>query len=125
MFYYGSQTKIMLTGADFYTKFSNMIDNKIMLPNAVNTWGINLLQFQATNGGTLLVAPSDTLSLHGMSDFAIVLDPDHFQYGHLQNMDIKVIPVNQTNPHEMEAEIYGQITIKRTNPKAHWMFVKV
>jgi hypothetical protein len=124
MFYYGSQTKIMLTGADFYTSFSNMIDNKIMLPNAVNTWGINLLSFSATNGGTLLVAPSDTLSLHGMSDYAIVLDPDHFQYGHLQNMDISAITVPQTNPHEMEGEIYGQITMKRTNPKAHWLFVK-
>ena len=124
MFYYGSQTKLALCGADFYTKFSNMIDNKILLPSATNGWGIELQRFTATNGGTLLFAPSDTLSLHGMSDYCYVYDPANFQYGHLQNMDIKTISVPQTNPHAMEAEIYGQITAKRTNPLAHWVFLK-
>jgi hypothetical protein len=123
MFYFGSQTKIVLTGADFYTKFANMLDNKIILPASTNSWGVELIQFRATNGGTLLFAPSDTLSLNGMSDYAIVIDPESFQYGHLQNMDIKTIPVPSVNPHETEAEIYGQITFKRTNPKAHWVFV--
>lgn len=124
MFYYGSQTKLALCGADFYTKFSNMIDNKIILPAATNGWGVELTRFSATNGGTLLFAPSDTLSLHGMSDYCYIIDPSHFQYGHLQNMDIKTITVPQTNPHAMEAEIYGQITAKRTNPLAHWVFLK-
>lgn len=124
MFYYGTQQKLMLTGADFYTSFSNMIDNKIILPAAVNSWGVELIRFNASNGGSLLLAPSDTLSLHGMSDYAYVIDPAHFQYGHLQNMDIKTITVPQVNPHAQEAEIYGQITYKRTNPLAHWVFLK-
>ncbi len=124
MFYYGSQTKVALAGADFYTNFSNMIDNKIILPAATNAWGVELIRFSGTNGGVLLLAPSDTLSLHGMADFVYFIDPAHFQYGHLQNMDIKTITVPQTNPHEMEAEIYGQITFKRTNPEAHWVFLK-
>lgn len=124
MFYYGSQQKLALAGADFYTDFSNMIDNKIILPAAVNSWGVELIKFNATNGGSLLLAPSDTLSLHGMSDYMYVIDPSHFQYGHLQNMDIKTITVPQVNPHAMEAEIYGQITFKRTNPFAHWVFLR-
>jgi hypothetical protein len=124
MFYYGGQTKIALCGADFYTNFSNMIDNKIILPAAVNGWGVEMTSFNATNGGKLLFAPSDTLSLNGMSDYCIILDPSCFQYGHLQNMDIKAITVDTDNPHEMEGEIYGQIIFKRTNPKAHWLFVK-
>ena len=124
MFYYGSQVKLALCGADFYTKFSNMIDNKILLQNTTNSWGVELVRFNATNGGTLLFAPSDTLSLHGMGDACYVIDPAHFQFGHLQNMDIKTIKVETVNPHEQEGEIYGQITFKRTNPKAHWAFVK-
>lgn len=124
MFYYGSQQKLVLAGADYYTQFSNMIDNKIVLPAATNSWGIELVKFNASNGGSLLFAPSDTLSLHGMSDYAYVIDPSSFQYGHLQNMDIKTISVPQTNPHAQEAEIYGQITYKRTNPLAHWVFLK-
>jgi len=124
MFYYGSQTKVALAGADFYVNFSNMIDNKIILPAATNSWGVELVRFSGTNGGVILLAPSDTLSLHGMSDYCYIVDPSHFQYGHLQNMDIKTITVPQTNPHEQEAEIYGQITCKRTNPNAHWVFLK-
>lgn len=124
MFYYGSQTKIALAGADFHLGFTNMIDNKIVLPAAVNSWGLDLMRFNGTNGGSLLLVASDTLSLHGMSDYLYVIDPSHFQYGHLQNMDIKTITVPQTNPHEMEAEIYGQITFKRTNPNAHWVFLR-
>jgi len=101
-----------------------MIDNKIILPANVNSWGVELVRFRATNGGTILLTPSDTLSLHGMSDYMYLFDPSHFRYGHLQNMDIKTLTVNQTNPHEMEAEIYGQITFQRTNPDAHWVFLK-
>jgi hypothetical protein len=124
MFYYGSQTKIVVCGADFYTNFSNMIDNKIILPAATNSWGVELQKFNATNGGTLLFAPSDTLSLHGMSDYAYVIDPASFQYGHLQNMDINTITVPQVNPHQQEAEIFGSVTFKRTNPHAHWVFLR-
>ena len=123
-FYFGSQQKVALAGADYYTSFSNMIDNKIILPANVNSWGVELVRFRATNGGTILLTPSDTLSLHGMSDYMYLFDPSHFRYGHLQNMDIKTLTVNQTNPHEMEAEIYGQITFQRTNPDAHWVFLK-
>jgi len=124
MFYYGNQTKVALCGADFYTKFSNMLDNKIILPAATNGWGVELTQYRATNGGTLLFAASDTLSLHGMADYCIVIDPAHFQYGHLNNMDINAITVDTGNPHEMEGEVYGQVIFKRTNPKAHWVFTK-
>lgn len=124
MFYYGGQTKVALAGADFYVSFSNMIDNKIILPAATNSWGVELVSFMSTNGGRILLAPSDTLSLHGMADYCYMIDPAHFQYGHLQNMDIKTITVPQTNPHEMEAEIYGQVIFKRTNPNAHWVFLK-
>ena len=123
MFYFGSQTKIALCGADFYTKFANMIDNKIVLPAATNGWGVEMTMFRASNGGTLMFAPSDTLSLNGLADYCIILDPNHFQYGHLQNMDLKTIMVDTVNPHIMEGEIYGQITFKRTNPDAHWVFV--
>ena len=124
MFYFGAQTKVATAGADFYVNFSNMIDNKIILPAATNSWGVELTRFSGTNGGVLLVAPSDTLSLHGMADYCYIIDPSHFQYGHLQNMDIKTITVPQTNPHMQEAEVFGSVTAKRTNPQAHWVFLK-
>jgi hypothetical protein len=123
-FYYGSQVKIVIAGQDFYTDFGNMIDNRIILPAATTGWGVELTQFRASNGGTILVAPSDTLSLNGMADYAIMYDPATFTYGHLQNMDIKTIKHLAVNPHEMTAEIYGQVTAKRNNPDAVHVFLR-
>lgn len=122
-FFYGAQTKLALCGMNVYTEISNMLDNKIILPAATNGWGLELTKFNVTNGGTLLLAASDTMSLNGMEDYMILYDPAHFQYGHLQNMDIKQITPPVTNPHEKTGEIYGMITFKRTNPDAHHVFV--
>lgn len=122
-FYYGSQTKIMLCGQNVYTGMSNMLDNKIILPAAQNSFGVELQMFKVANGGTVLLAPSDTMSLNGLQDHAVLYDPSTFKYGHLQNMDIKQIEVNGTNPHEKTGEIYGQVTFIRENPDANFMFV--
>lgn len=121
-FYYGSQNKIMVCGADWYTKFSNMLDNKIQLNSVPNSWGLELVEYRITNGGVIYVTPSDTLSLYGLSDAAILLDPEHFKYGHLNNMNINTRDITSVNPHEETKEIYGQFTFKRTNPYAHWVF---
>jgi hypothetical protein len=70
------------------------------------------------------VVPSDKLSLNGMSDYAVLIDPTCFQYGHLQNMDVNIIEENvSANPHEKSGEIFGVFTFKRTNPDANWLFV--
>jgi hypothetical protein len=122
-FYYGSQTKIMVCGEDFYTGISNMIDNKIILPAEKNAWGVELTRFRPTNGGNIVLVPSDGLSLNGFGKYGIMFDPDTFQYGHLKNMDIRQITINNQNPHEMTGEIYGQITFRRTNPDANHVFI--
>jgi hypothetical protein len=125
-FYYGSQTKALVMGSDFYTGMSNMLDNKVVLNTmSIPEWSIKLQVFDVTNGGKVILVPSDTLSLNGMSESAFLVDFDHFKYGHLQNMDIKSQTLPATNVHQMTGEVYGQVTFKRTNPKAHFAFVKV
>jgi len=127
MFYWGSQTKIALAGADFYTKLSNMFgtSNMYALPAEKNSWGVALQVFHTSNGGTIYFAPSDLLSLYGLGDTCLMYDPAHFQYGHLQNMEIQTYTHNLENPHERTAEVYGQVIFKRTNPNAHWGFRSV
>lgn len=122
-FFYGSQTKVALCGANVYTKISNMLDNKIILPSVQTGWGLELTEFRVSNGGKLLMTVSDTMSLNGMSDYMILYDPATFRYGHLQNLDIKVIDDVETNPHEKRKEIYGYITFQRVNPEANYVFV--
>ena len=126
MFYYGSQTKIAVCGADFLNSMSNMFSsgdsNFYALPAEKNSWGVQMKEFTSSNGGTIYFVASDLLSLYGMGDVALIYDPAHFQYGHLNNMNIDTYVHSLENPHEKTAEIYGQILFKRTNPKAHWAF---
>ena len=101
--------------------FRSMTQN---IPVIVDRWGVRGLYFQCSNGGRIMVVPSDTLSLNGNNDIAVLYDPETFQYGHLQNMDIQVVdPLPTNNIHEQEGEVYGVVTCKRTNPNSNYVFV--
>lgn len=123
-FFYGSQTKVLLCGQNYHTAFSMMINNQTQaVPVVLNSWGVEGYSFKTSSGGTIIVVPSDKLSLNGMSDYAILVDMEYFRYGHLKNMDINVIPkLNSENPHEETGEVFGVITFYRGNPYAHWLF---
>ena len=124
-FYYGSQEKVLVFGERWHTAFSIMINRMTQnIPQIVDRWDVRGYAFQCSNGGRLFVIPSDTLSLNGNNDIAALYDPETFQYGHLQNMDINVVdPLPTTNIHEKEGEVYGVVTAKRTNPNANYIFV--
>jgi hypothetical protein len=124
-FYYGSQEKVLFCGVNYHTAFATMINSMTQnIPNIVDSWGVQGHKFKTSNGGSLTVVPSDKLSLNGMSDYALLMDPTCFQYGHLQNMDINIIEKNvSSNPHEETGEVYGTFTFKRTNPDANWLFL--
>ena len=124
-FYYGSQEKVLVCGERWHTAFSIMINRMTQnIPQIVDRWDVRGYAFQCSNGGRLFVIPSDTLSLNGNNDIAALYDPETFQYGHLQNMDINVVdPLPTTNIHEKEGEVYGVVTAKRTNPNANYIFV--
>ena len=125
MFYYGNQEKILICGERWHTAFSTMLNMKTSnLPFIVDRWDVKGFAFQSSNGGRLFITPSDTLSLNGNNDLAILYDPDTFQYGHLNGFDLNVVdPLPSTNIHEKEGEVYGVVTCKRSNPAANYVFV--
>ena len=124
-FYYGTQNKILLCGEKFHTAFSWMINNMTQnIPVIVDKWGVRGRQFDCSNGGSVFVISSDTLSLNGLSHIAILMDPSTFRYGHLQNMDITIVdPLPSTNIHRTSGEIFDVFTFKRVNPDANWVFI--
>jgi hypothetical protein len=124
-FYYGSQTKVVLCGAGWHTAFSWMINAKTnAVPTIQEGWTVKGKWFEISNGGYIYVVPSDTLSLNGMRNTAVVLDPATFRYGHLQNMDLTIVdPLPQTNIHEKSGEIYGVFTYQRRNFDANWVLM--
>jgi hypothetical protein len=123
-FYYGSQSKILVCGERWHTAFSTMLNMKTSnLPFIVDRWDVKGFAFQSSNGGQIFVTPSDTLSLNGNNDIAILMDPETFQYGHLNGFDLNVVdPLPTNNIHEKEGEVYGVVTCKRSNPAANYVF---
>jgi hypothetical protein len=123
-FFFGNQTKVLLCGQNFHTAFTVMINQQTQaVPTILDSWQVKGYSFTTSTGGTLLVTPSDKMSLNGMSDYALMIDMEYFRYGHLDGFDINIIDklVSQ-NPHEDTGELYGVITFYRGNPYAHWVF---
>jgi hypothetical protein len=123
-FYYGSQEKFLLCGSKFLVAFTIMINYMTQnIPRIVDEWSVKGVRFQTSSGGTLNVIASDALTLNGMADYAVLWDPSTITYGYLLE-DIKVVPeLPTTNIHLKAGEIFGDITFKRTNPDANWLFV--
>jgi hypothetical protein len=124
-FYYGSQSKVLLCGERFHTAFAVMLNNMTTaIPAMITEWAVRGHVFDPSNGGRVTVMPSDKMSLNGMTDYAILLDPETFKYVHLQNRDINVIEkLVNTNPHEDTGEINGVIGFERSNPDANHVFI--
>ena len=123
-FYYGSQNKIMLCGANFHKAFATMINKQTQaVATILDEWSVKGRRFEASNGGTVDFVPSDTMTLNGLADYGILWDPSTVKYGHLENMDINIIEkLSSENPHIDTGEIFGVLTTKRENPDANWVF---
>ena len=122
-FYWGNpDMKILILGASAYTKYTNSFDPKVRMvnPELTKRYGIAITDHNGSNGGTLHMVKSDDLSINLMGSEGMIVDFSHFQYMHMQNMDLQTILDVETNPHETVNEIYGQIGVHRTNPFAHW-----
>jgi hypothetical protein len=122
--YYGNpDMKYLILGATVYTKYCNAFDSKVRIvnPELTKKYGIQIVDHLGSNGGTMHIIKSDDLSINQMGNFGMIVDFSHFQYMHMQAMDLQIIKDVETNPHETVNEIYGQIGVHRTNPFAHWI----
>jgi len=123
-FYYGDyEMKFLILGATAYTKYCNSFDPKVRVanPELTKKYGIQITDHMGSNGGVLHIVKSDDMSINRRGNEGYIVDFSHFQYMHLQNMDLQIIKDVETEPHETVNEIYGQIGVHRTNPFAHWI----
>lgn len=122
--YYGSKEKFLLAGGKFVDAFMMMINHMTQnIPDIREEWTVKGKRFTTSRGLTLNIVHSELMSLNGLDDRAILFDPETIQYGYMGE-DIKIVsPLPTTNIHVKSGEIFGDITAKRVNPDANWMFI--
>jgi hypothetical protein len=124
---YGNKrfTKWGFTGGKFFTELESYLE-KFLVFNDKLSASIKLPVFTIETGhGTVelmrhsLLTEMSTSSVEWSLDM-ILVDPDFVDIMYLQNMDIKTrMDIQNPRSHVREAEVYGQIGLKRTHPTAH------
>ncbi len=120
----GSQEKYLLVGEGFHLALTTMF-NKLTtaVPNIVSEWKVVGQRFMTSNGLTINIVPSDTMTLNGLRNHAILFDPMYFQPLYLQGypvMDVQEMVSN--NPLKSEGFVHGMKGAVNLNPDAHWVF---
>ncbi len=125
--YYGSETKTLVCGADFYTSFVTMINFMTQnVPDIKSEWQVTGKRFVTSDGLTVNVIPSDAMTLNGMSNMAILYDSQYFKPVRLNNYPtMDLITVNNENPLKMNGFVHGVKGFIDLNPDAHWVFTVV
>lgn len=123
--YIGSQNKILLCGSEFHTCFSTMINHMTQnIPDIKSEWSVVGKRFTSSNGLSIDVVPSDTMSLNGMQKMAFMIDPQYFRLVGLQNYPLgDIVEVNGENPLRKTGFIHGVYSFANMNPDAQWVFI--
>lgn len=120
----GSQEKWLLVGEGFHLALTTMF-NKITtaVSQIVSEWKVVGTRFMTSNGLTINIIPSDTMSLKGMRNFGILIDPQYFQPLYLQGYPVMdIMEMVSNNPLKSEGFVHGIKGAVNLNPDAHWVF---
>lgn len=121
--YIGSQEKILLCGGSFHSSFSTMINTMTQnLPDIKSEWRVEGKRFMSSNGLSINVVPSDVLSLNGMSNTGILLDPAFFKVVNLKGYSTDMYELANENPLKKNGFIHAIKGFIDLNPDAHWVF---
>lgn len=121
--YFGSSNKIMLCGNESYTAFTTMINYMTQnIPDIKSEWRVEGKRFRSSGGLTVDFIQSDVMSLNGLNNKMIMIDPSAFRLVELQNYPIDIIEIQNENPLKQNGFIHGVYSFMDLNPDAHWVF---
>lgn len=123
--YHGSDTKILVCGADFYTDFTTMINFMTQaVPDIKSEWNVEGKRFVTGEGLKIDVVPSDKLTLNGASNMALFVDKAYFKVLKLRNYpSTDIYEINNENPLKKNGFIHGIKGFIDLYPDAHWVFI--
>ena len=121
--YIGSQNKVLVCGSAFHSDFSTMLNYMTQqIPNIVSSWNVQGQSFSTSNGMTIEVVPSDTMSLYGQENQGILFDKQYFKMVQMKGYPTDITMVDNENKKLMNGYIEGIKGFVDLNPDAHWVF---
>jgi len=121
--YFGSPNKIMLCGNEAYTAFATMINYMTQnVQDIKSEWRVEGKRFKTSGGLTLDFIQSDVMSLNGLNNKMLMIDPSAFRLVDLMNYPIDIVEIQNENPLKSNGFIHGVYSFMDLNPDAHWVF---
>lgn len=121
--YFGSSNKIALCGNEAYTAFATMINYMTQnVPDIKSEWRVEGKRFRSSGGLTVDFIQSDVMSLNGLNNKMILIDPSAFRMVNLQGYPIDIVEIQNENPLKRNGFIHGVYSFLDMNPDAHWVF---
>ena len=121
--YFGSSNKIALCGNNAYTAFATMINYMTQnVQDIKSEWKVEGKRFRSSGGLTIDFMQSDVMSLNGLNNKMILVDPSMFRMVNLAGYPIDIMEIQNENPLKSNGFIHGVYAFLDTNPDAHWVF---
>lgn len=121
--YFGSESKIIVCGQRFYTSVATMINQMTQdVPVIKDSWNVKALSFESSGGLNVKFVLSDVMTLNGMNNKAIMIDPSAFRLVNLAGYPIDIVELRNENPLKSNGFIHGVYSFLDLNPDAHWVF---
>lgn len=121
--YMGSENKIALCGQTGISNFMTMINQMTQnVPDIKSEWKVSGKRFSIDGGLTVDFIQSDKMSLSGLKNKIVLIDPSAFRVVQLQGYPTDIVEVNNENPLKKNGFIHGVYSFIDLNPDAHWVF---
>lgn len=121
--YMGSEYLICLTGEPGMRMFMTMVNHMTQnVPDIKSEWNVKGKRFSIDGGLTVDFVLSDKMSLNGLRNKMILIDPSAFRIVNLQGYPVDIVEVQNENPLKKNGFIHGVHAFINLNPDAHWIF---
>ena len=121
--YYGSERKIAVCGNEAFTAFNTMINYMTQnVPDIKDEWSVRGRRFNSSGGLQVDFVQSDVMTLNGLNNKMILVDPAAFRMVNLEGYPIDIVEIANENPLKSNGFIHGVYSFLDLNPDSHWVF---
>lgn len=121
--YMGSEYLICVTGEVGMRSFMTMINQMTQnVPDIKSEWKVSGKRFSIDGGLTVDFVQSDKMSLNGLKNKMILIDPSAFRIVNLKGYPTDIVEVQNENPLKKNGFIHGVHAFINLNPDAHYVF---
>lgn len=103
-----STKKLLIGGSELIAELGKVRSDKFRLMDTVEAWNLKFKAWE-TDFGEIMSIHDEFFDLYGMSDYALLLDPEHLSWGYLLDLDRKHIDLKMLGVRDAEALVFTEV----------------